>query len=86
MPARGSDRVGTRDSPVGQSLESAFDLRAVGCLKEQFNRFLQIFSGSLYRIALARDINFGAKADMAVAFALNNGGELLYIHLISSNV
>jgi hypothetical protein len=28
---------------------------------------------------LTCDINFGAKADIAVAFALNDGGELLYV-------
>jgi hypothetical protein len=58
---------------------AALDLRAVGGLKEQLDRFLQIFPGSLDRIALACDINFGAQADIAVTLALNNGGELLYV-------
>jgi hypothetical protein len=58
---------------------AALDLRTVGGLKEQLDRFLQIVPGSLDRIALACDINFGAKANVAIAFALDNRGELLYV-------
>jgi hypothetical protein len=58
---------------------AALDLRSVGGFKEQLYRFLQILPGSLDGIALTCDINFGAKADIAVAFALNDGGELLYV-------
>jgi hypothetical protein len=65
------------DKP-GRRLTIVFRL-AVGGLKEQLDRFLQVFPGSLDRIALARDINFRAQTDISVAFALNNGRELLNV-------
>jgi hypothetical protein len=65
------------DENLGVS--TALNLRAVGSLKKQLDCFLQIFPGFFDGIALACDIYLGAQTDVAVTFALDNGGQLLYV-------
>jgi hypothetical protein len=59
---------------------AARNLGMIGGFKKRLNRFLQILSRRLYRIALTRDIQRGAQTHISITFTLNDRGELYVLH------
>src|SRR5215216_4124378 len=60
-----------RDKDLG--MQALGDLRWIGGFEEQFERFHEVIARLLDRASLARDIQFRAQRDIAVALALDDG-------------
>src|ERR1700678_230630 len=67
----------TRNENFGAA--AAFYLARICRLKKKFDRLLKVVAGRFDRIALAGYIEFRAQSDIAIAFALNDRGELLCV-------
>jgi hypothetical protein len=67
---------------------ASFDFGWIRRFEKQLDRFLQVCTSTLDRVALARDIELGTKPNVPLALALNDCGQLLrvfheYLSLIS---
>lgn len=65
-----------RDLEAGDEylrVQAGLDFVCVRRLEEEFNCFAQVCLSFFDRVALARDVDFRAKCDIAVAFALDYG-------------
>src|SRR6266853_374552 len=83
-PSLGIRRLEPRDEHL--RMKTALDLFVRRAFEEKLDRFFQIGRRFFYRLALAGDIELRAERDVALAFALDDCGELKRFHVATLRV